>query len=172
MKKILSVLLFFPALLQAQEKNMIAPGANLVTQGLPEIPASVSEQMKKYTEFRSASMAAWHPQKTQMIISTRFGNVPQLHLVKMPLGDRKQLTFFDEPVADANYEPLAGNYFLFSRDVGGNEFGQIYRYDIASGHITLLTDGRRSQNGSIRWSRKGDRIAYASTSRNGADRDI
>jgi dipeptidyl aminopeptidase/acylaminoacyl peptidase len=38
--------------------------------------------------------------------------------------------------------------------------------------VTLLTDGGRSQNGGVVWSTKGDRIAYGSTRRNGADRDI
>jgi dipeptidyl aminopeptidase/acylaminoacyl peptidase len=107
-----------------------------------------------------------------MIISTRFANSNQLHYVKMPGGDRKQITFFDEPIGFATFEPLKGDYFLFYKDVGGNEFAQIYRYDISNKKITLLTDGKRSQNGGVQWSTKGDKIAYSSTKRNGQDRDI
>ena len=90
-----------------------------------------------------------------MIISTRFGNTAQLHKVVAPLGARTQLTFFDEPIGGASYEPTQGRYFLFSRDIGGNEFGQLYRYDVASGAVTLLTDGGRSQNGGVHWSTRG-----------------
>jgi dipeptidyl aminopeptidase/acylaminoacyl peptidase len=36
----------------------------------------------------------------------------------------------------------------------------------------LLTDGGRSQNGGVSWANAGDRIAYGSTRRNGADRDL
>ena len=90
----------------------------------------------------------------------------------MPGGARTQLTYFAEPVSGASYEPTQGRYFLFTRDTGGNEFSQIYRYDISDGTVTLLTDGGRSQNGNIVWSHKGDRIAFTSTRRNGADRDI
>ena len=61
---------------------------------------------------------------------------------------------------------------MFGKDVGGNEFAQLYRYDVADGRITLLTDGGRSQNGGAAWSTKGDRLAYGSTRRNGADRDL
>lgn len=60
-----------------------------------------------------------------MIISTRFGNVAQLHALGLPMGARKQLTFFDEPITNAQYNPLHGNYFLFTKDTGGNEFAQI-----------------------------------------------
>ena len=107
-----------------------------------------------------------------MLISTRFGNTNQIHEVRMPGGARRQLTFFNEPVGAAEWEPKTGAYFLFSKDVGGNEFGQIYRFDIASGNVTLLSDGGRSQNGGWVWNNAKDRIVYSSTRRNGADRDL
>ena len=61
---------------------------------------------------------------------------------------------------------------MFRRDTGGDEFGQLYRYDVQDGRITLLTDGGRSQNSLGVWSHKGDRLAYTTTRRNGADRDV
>ena len=166
--------LLLPAALLAQrpDAGTIAPPENLVAEGLPPVPASVASGVRRYTESRSASLADWHPTRREILISTRFGNTPQIHRVKSPLGARSQITFFDEPINGANYEPTTGRYFLFTRDVGGNEFGQIYRYDEANGAVTLLTDGGRSQNGGIDWSNKGDRIAYGSTRRNGAERDI
>jgi dipeptidyl aminopeptidase/acylaminoacyl peptidase len=150
----------------------IRPGENLVTQGLPPIPASLADEVRRYTESRSASLADWHPTERSILISTRFANTAQIHRVGHPGGARTQLTFFDEPIGDACYEPVNGRYFLFAKDVGGNEFRQIYRCDLADGRVTLLTDGGRSQNGGIEWSTRGDKIAYASTRRNGADRDI
>lgn len=145
---------------------------NLVVEGIPALSADLVNDVKSYTESRGASLADWHPAKKEMLISTRFANSNQLHYVKMPGGDRKQITFFDEPIGFATFEPLRGDYFLFYKDVGGNEFAQIYRYDLSNNAITLLTDGKRSQNGNVRWSTKGDRIAYSSTKRNGQDRDI
>ena len=154
------------------QTDTITPGSNLIIEGMPAIPASVVDGVKRYTESRSAAFCDWHPVKREMIIATRFGNVTQLHQVKMPMGDRKQITFFDEPVTNATYEPMNGDYFLFTKDVGGNEFSQIYRYDVKDGNITLLTDGKRSQNGGIRWSHNKKWISYTSTKRNGTDRDI
>ena len=43
---------------------------------------------------------------------------------------------------------MAGSYLVFLKDVGGNEFNQIYRYDLPGGEITLLTDGGL-QNGGV-----------------------
>ncbi|HYJ79986.1 MAG TPA: S9 family peptidase [Longimicrobiaceae bacterium] len=167
--------LLLPAALAAQgppQQPVITPGDNLVVDGVPPIPASLATEVRRYTESRSAGLVDWHPLRREMLISTRFGNTAQVHQVRMPSGARTQLTFFDEPVGNASYEPKDGRYFIFSKDVGGNEFAQIYRYDTASGAVTMLTDGGRSQNGGWRWSTAGDRIAYGSTRRNGADRDL
>src|SRR5262249_49653875 len=62
-------------------------------------------------------------------------------------------------------------YFVFSRDVGGNERSQLYRYDLANGAVTLLTDGKSSNLGGS-WSTAGDRIAYMSSRRTGKDLDL
>lgn len=154
------------------QQSTIKVAENLVAEGIPPLPLSLVRDVSAYTEVRSASLSAWHPVKKEMLIATRFGNTPQLHWVKMPGGVRKQITFFDEPVSSASFQPVKGDYFLYQRDVGGNEFGQIYRFDITTGKSTLITDGGRSQNGNIVWSEKGDRIVYTSTRRNGTDRDI
>jgi len=164
-----------PALAAAQQQPAqpaIAPNENLVVDGVPAIPASLAAEVRRYTESRGAGLDDWHPLRREMLIATRFANTSQVHQVKMPLGARTQLTFFDEPVGESGYEPRTGRYFLFSKDVGGNEFAQIYRYDTGTGSTEMLTDGGRSQNGGWVWSHAGTRIAYGSTRRNGGDRDI
>ncbi len=172
MKKIFFIAVFFCETVFAQQKEVIAPASNLIAEGIPPIPASIANEVLGYSESRSAGFSAWHPKRTEMIINTRFANVRQLHYVKMPMGARKQITFFNEPVTNAFYEPMNGKYFLFTKDIGGNEFTQMYRYDIADGKATMITDGGRTQNGNVLWNNKGDLIAYSSTRRNGADRDI
>ncbi|HKT61245.1 MAG TPA: hypothetical protein VJQ46_14425, partial [Gemmatimonadales bacterium] len=168
----LLALLATTATAAAQQSDTVPIPENLVPDGIPPIPRSLVDQVRPYTEYRSAGLADWHPTRREMLIATRFASTPQIHRVSMPLGARSQLTFFDEPVTFASYEPRTGAYFLFTKDVGGNEFGQIFRYDFATRRSVRLTRGDRSQNGGIRWSHAGDRIAYGSTRRNGADRDL
>jgi dipeptidyl aminopeptidase/acylaminoacyl peptidase len=158
------------ALALAQAADM-APNENLVAEGIPKIPASIAETAGRYTDYRADVFASWHPTKREMLIETRFADTYQAHQVKFPGGARTQLTFFPDRVAGAQYQPVNGESFLFSKDVGGDEFFQLYRYDFASGNITLLTDGK-SRNVSPHWSYQGDRIAYASTQRTGKDLDI
>lgn len=149
----------------------ITPTENLVLEGIPPISASLVETVGRYTEFRSASLASWHQIKREMLISTRFGDTVQVHQVKFPGSSRKQVTFFPEPVYGATYQPTLGEYFVFSKDIGGNEFRQNYRYDFATGRITLLTDGK-SKNSRGVWSNLGSRMAYTSTRRTGQDVDL
>lgn len=160
-----------PALMVMAQTATITPGENLVVEGIPPIPSALAETVERYTQFRYASLLSWHPTRREMLISTRFGEVPQVHWVKTPLGSRQQITFFPEPVAGASFQPTQGDYFVFSKDIGGNEFSQNYRYDIASGNIALLTDGKSRNSGGV-WSNKGDRRVYTSTRRNGKDADF
>src|SRR5215831_19668603 len=88
--------------------DQIAPGENLVVEGVPKIPASLTETVGRYTENRSAFQTDWHPKRREMVIGTRFGNTYQAHIVKMPGGARQQLTFFAEPVYGASFQPKDG----------------------------------------------------------------
>jgi dipeptidyl aminopeptidase/acylaminoacyl peptidase len=81
------------------------------------------------------------------------------------------LTFFSDPVAGGSFQPTAGDFIVFSQDSGGGEFYQLYRYDLADGNVTLLTDGK-SRNSAPRWSNNGRQIAYTSTRRTGRDTDV
>ena len=83
---------------QQADTAVIRPGTNLVAEGIPAIPGALAAEVRRYTESRSAALADWHPARRELLISTRFGNTPQLHRVAMPLGTREQITFFEEPV--------------------------------------------------------------------------
>ena len=149
----------------------ITPGDNLVVEGIPLIPTDIVKKVERYTQFRSAGISSWHPTKREMLISTRFADTRQTHYVKSPLATRQQLTFFPEPVRGASFQPTEGNYFVFSKDAGGNEFNQNYRYDLDTGEVTLLTDGE-SKNSRGVLSNSGDRLIYTSTRRTGNDADF
>lgn len=153
------------------EEAVVTPGDNLVVEGLPAIPQSIADKAARYTEFRSAALLSWHPKERSMLIGTRFADTPQVHHVAKPGGARTQLTFFADRVGGASYRPHTGDYFVFGKDDGGNEFYQFYRYDPASGEATLITDGK-SRNTGAHWSTSGEQIAYGSTRRTGADVDF
>jgi dipeptidyl aminopeptidase/acylaminoacyl peptidase len=165
------VAVLFLSVLVVAQSDEIVPNENLVAEGIPKIPATLADSVGRYSEFRTAGFASWHPTRREMLIETRFADTYQVHLVKFPGGARRQLTFFPDRIAGAEFQPGKGDSFLFSKDVGGGEFFQLYLYDLKTGDIKLLTDGK-SRNTDPRWSYSGDRIAYGSTKRTGNDVDI
>ena len=151
--------------------DVVTPNPNLVIDGIPPIPKSLADAVDRYTEFRFAIMQDWHPTERQMLIQTRFADTAQIHHLKMPGGARTQLTFFPEPVDGASFPKTTGDHFVFTKDLGGNEFDQFFRFDLATGGITLLTDGKSRNSGGV-FSKPGNRFAYTSTRRNGKDTDL
>jgi len=164
-------LVTFLAVSAFAQSGEVAPNENLVAEGIPKIPVSLAESVGRYSEFRNGFFTSWNPVKREMLIETRFGDTNQVHQVKFPGGARTQLTFFPDRVAGAAFQPVNGESFLFGKDIGGGEFFQVYLYDLKSGDIKLLTDGK-SRNTGPHWSYQGDRIAYGSTKRTGNDVDI
>jgi dipeptidyl aminopeptidase/acylaminoacyl peptidase len=160
-----------PALGRPQEA-VLSPAENLVVDGLPQIPMVLVDSAAAYNTFRAASFDDWHPTKRQMLISTRFADTPQLHLVSMPGGARQQITFFPDGITAASFEPGDGDSIVFMKDTNGGEWYQLYRYETATGQIRLLTDGGKTRNVLGPWSSKGDRFAYTSTKRTGKDTDL
>jgi hypothetical protein len=117
------LLRWFPVVLLAAaasaQSDPIVPNENLAVEGVPPIPASMAASVERYSNYRGASIASWHPERREMLISTRFADVPEIHLVKMPGGDRSQLTFYPDPVSTAQFNPAKGDSFVFMKDVGG-----------------------------------------------------
>jgi dipeptidyl aminopeptidase/acylaminoacyl peptidase len=145
---------------------------SIVAEGVPEMPRELVRKLNPYQNIRGAAFNSWHPARRQMLISTRFADTMQIHLVKAPGGYRQQLTFFREPVSGARFSPQPGkNWFVFSMDEGGAEFYQLYRFDLGSGAYDMLTDGK-AVNSPGPFSNRGDRVAFTSTRRNGRDFDI
>lgn len=147
-----------------------ANNGNLIMEDVPAIPEEIVDSLNRFQNVRSASFAAWQEDGSGLYVKTRFADVDQLHRVDAPGGARHQLTFYKEPLGAVSDQPQGSN-LIFTRDVGGGEFTQIFMLDPATGSAILLSDGE-SRNGAPSWDRDGRRIAYPSTRRNGASNDI
>jgi dipeptidyl aminopeptidase/acylaminoacyl peptidase len=148
-----------------------ANNGNLVMENIPAVPQSVVSDLNRYQNVRSASFQAWAEEGEGIFVTTRFGDVSQIHHVGSPGGARTQITFFDEPVGGVTRQPQ-GSKMVFTMDVGGSEFSQIFLLDPqGSDDSVMLTDGESRNDGAV-WDRTGDRIAYRSTRRNGASNDV
>ena len=142
---------------------------NLVIEGVPDIPAEVSERLRTYQNVRTHSFLDW-TEDGGALISTRFGETAQVHHVKTPMGARRQLTFYDEPVGGADASP-DGDVFVFAKDIGGDEFYQGYLFDLASGNVTRFTE-EGTRNGGLVWSDDGAKVAWYQARRGETGWDI
>jgi dipeptidyl aminopeptidase/acylaminoacyl peptidase len=175
MRKLSSVLFLFCFLIpiaylfaQVERQEL----GNLIIENIPEIPQQLKDRIFQYQSTRPASFQDWLHNDEGILISTRFGETSQFHKVKMPGGSREQVTFFPEPVGGATVCPdKSKNIFLFTKDVGGGEFYQVFSFDMVNGNFKMLTDGK-SSNGGVSWNNKGDKFSFFSTKRNGTDWDI
>ncbi len=143
---------------------------NLIMEDVPQIPAAIVDDLNRFQNVRSASFMDWTNDGSGVYVSTRFGDVDQIHRVDMAGGARRQITFYKEPVGSVTRQP-GGSSVIFTRDAGGSEFTQIFQLDPVAGTTKMLTDGE-SRNGSTAWDRQGRQLAYQSTRRNGASNDV
>lgn len=147
-----------------------ANNGNLVMEDVPEIPQQIVDDLNRYQNVRSAPFREFSQSGDSIFISTRFGNVSQLHRVESPGGARQQITFFKEPIGGVSRRPNSDN-IGFSMDAGGSELSQLYLLNTQTGDYEMLTDGE-SKNGNMLWSNDGKSFAFRSTKRNGTSNDL
>ena len=96
----LFLLVFMIPSTNAQNRREVG---NMILEDVPEIPDEIKSRIQQYQNTRSASFKDWLPNNGGALISTRFGNTTQLHIVKKPGGARSQVSFFEEPVANGTF---------------------------------------------------------------------
>ena len=170
LSKIFIALACFSFELSSQVITTTENNGNLILEDIPSIPQALVDDLNKFQNVRSGSFRGFDSSGSQLFISTRFGNVSQLHLVKTPGGARKQVTYFDEPIGSVTHQPN-GELIAFTMDSGGSENAQIFKLNPNDGSYKLLTDGE-SRNGGPKWNKTGTKIAYRSNKRNGASNDV
>lgn len=160
--------LMTPGAAQDTPEPAVPLPAALSAQDMPPVPQALADRARPYLEARGAGFAGWDPTARAVLISTRFGNVAQLHRVAQPMGARTQLSFEAEPVF-GRYAPRVGDVIVVRKDRGGDEYFQLYA--LKDGRLTRLTDGK-SRNQAGAWSRDGALLGFSSTMRNGVDSDL
>src|SRR5229473_2768541 len=138
--RLLVIILVSVSLANAQTGE-VAPGNNIIADGIPKIPASLRVSVNRYRAFYSSSLLGWDPIRRAVIVSKYQLSSLQAARVPAPGESPAFLTQFPAGLRYIYYHP-GGRYFIYRKDVNGNEVYQIYRYDIETHTNTLLTDGQ------------------------------
>jgi dipeptidyl aminopeptidase/acylaminoacyl peptidase len=170
-KILLTTVMACAAFLSAPAHSAVVERGNLVLDNIPPVDTPLTLRLDDYMNSRGATFVDWLPDGG-LLISTRFGDVDQLHRVSLPLGAREQLTFYREPVTVARAPQSAvAPGFTFLKDTGGDENAQVYWYDSGTRAIRMLSSGK-GVNGGLVWSHDGRRVAFHSTARDGVSYDL
>src|SRR5262245_32355846 len=108
------LIVLLPVCASTQEPTLPVPD-RVKVDAVPDVPLNLVNAVSPYGQFRQASLLGWHPVERRMLISTSFGDVPQIHEVRGPGAARTQLTFFRDGVTGgALYDP-SGHSFIFRK---------------------------------------------------------
>jgi dipeptidyl aminopeptidase/acylaminoacyl peptidase len=161
---VLALVAAAPAFSQAVERREIG---NQILENVPVAPPSIREGLARYQNARSASFGDWL-NSGGMLITTRFGNTNQLHVVGAPGADRSQITFYDEPVSSPHVLP--NGQVLFSKDTGGDEWFQLFLRGPDGKTVQLTETGTR--NASPAWSKDGSVLVWSRAVKGSANYDL
>jgi dipeptidyl aminopeptidase/acylaminoacyl peptidase len=154
-----------------QAAAMVPVPATIIAKNVPPVPRDHVGDLLPYENIRTASFTDWSATGRRILIRTRFAQSMQLHEVAAPMGFRRQLTFFNDPVINGRTRPGNPDQIVFSLNEGGAENYQMFLLDRKAGTTRRFTDGKsRYENPS--WSHDGKLLAYTSNARNGVDTDL
>ena len=95
-------LLAATAIFSAPLLAQVEKPAAIVADGIPPVPDELAEKTRPYMEYRTAALQSWNPRTRGIAITTRFGNVPQVHEVARAGAARRQVTFEADAIAGAS----------------------------------------------------------------------
>jgi len=130
----------------------------LILEDIPPIPQAIVDDLNQYQNTRSAGFLDWSADGKALYVSTRFGDVSQVHKVLMPGGARNQVTFFDEPVSQVQRRP-GSEQMMFAMDAGGSEFSQLFLLNPSTSKATMISDGE-SRNGGVVFDRLSEQFPF------------
>lgn len=145
----------------SKSEKVITPNVNLITEGIPPIPASLAKAVDRYSSAYGLPLAGWHPERRELWLKGLSGTVTWLSRVEAPGSAPQTFVYIPAGLAYDVYIQTQAKYLLYNVDTAGDERFQFYLYDVANRTSTLLTDGK-SRNTEPVWSRAGDKFIYSS----------
>ena len=143
---------------------------NLTFDGVVQASPALVERITPWLAGRSATVAGWLPDGA-LLVTTRFGEIAQLHRVAAPLGAREQLTFGDDPVIAAASSAASGAAGVAYVTAGPGAVPQLRALRFAD-RSTPRIAAPRVQPDALTWSPDGRTVAFQAASADGVHQEI
>ena len=143
-----------PAIAQSE---IISPGKNIETTGVPPIPGSLAREVDPYRGAYGLPLAGWNPVKREIWLKG-LSSVTWISRVRNPGATPETSSIYikSSGIYDI-YLQAQNQYLAYTRDVDGNEQFQLYLYKNSGGKSTLLSDGKTLSTEPV-CSNRGDKI--------------
>ena len=136
------ILAFFANAGVAAQNDAIAPGSDLLVDGIPAIPASLAKAADFARNSFADSLLGWDRVKLEIVLIRRQTLAWQIGRVVAPGEAPRIFTLVPAGCYGTYYHPSGKSLIFRIDDTLGREITQLYRYDIESRSKTLLTDGK------------------------------
>lgn len=141
------------------QSDSITPPEGIETQGIPKIPASLAQQLKRYTGAYGLPLAGWHPTKRELWLKG-ISSATWVSSIESPEGAQKVWLYLRfGGVYDVYFQPQA-KHLIYNRDTDGDESFQMFLYNLENRSSTRLSEGK-SRNTEFVWSNSGEKVAYS-----------
>ena len=141
------------------QSDSITPPEGLEIEGVPNIPSSLAQQVKRYTGAYGLPLMGWHPSKRELWVKG-ISNAAWVSRIEAPGGSQKMwLNLPFRGVYDFYFQPQM-KYLIYNRDADGDESFQMYLYNIENRSGIPLSEGK-SRNTEFVWSNSGDKVVYS-----------
>ncbi|MCC6869808.1 MAG: S9 family peptidase [Burkholderiales bacterium] len=143
---------------------------NLTFDGVYQASPALVTRITPWLAGRAATVAGWLPDGA-LLVTTRFGEIEQLHRVAAPLGAREQLTFDDDPVIAAATSPASTGTGVAYLTAGPGAVPQLRAFRFAD-RTTPRIAAPRVQSAALVWSPDGKTVAFQAASADGVHQEI
>ncbi|MEM1218636.1 MAG: prolyl oligopeptidase family serine peptidase [Bacteroidota bacterium] len=142
---------------------------NLLLENIPAIPSPLSQKVDAYLQTDHCTALGWLSDGSDLLVSTRYAETPQVHRLSKAGGTLETLTFFEEPIQMASPNPHSPEKgFLFLKDVGGSEYYQLLYFNCQDQSVRALTGGQ-SKTDFYCWHPFKQQVIFTSNHQNEVD---
>lgn len=143
------------------QPGFIQVPANIQVRGVPAIPQSLARDLDPYLKSYGLPLAGWDPSNREILLKG-LSSVAWVSRVKTPGSEAitSRIYIGQNGIYDLYFQKQ-GSSVAYTRDTNGNEFFQLYVYDISTGQSTLLSDPKARSTEPV-WSNSGQQIVYSS----------
>jgi len=147
-------------IVKAQD-DFVKPGPDLEMEGIPPIPKSLANDVRRYTYIYGLPLAGWAPDKREIWIKG-ISQFSYISSIGSPGEKPKTIKhILGLGIYDIYIQPQ-GNYLIYNQDKDGTEKYQMHLFNLQNGKSNLLSDSNTRDTEFV-WSNNGEQVVYSST---------